>query len=84
MCIRDSTGIELKEGQRVRLQTPGGGGYGHALERSIDQVMADVNNGFVSPSAARDGYGVVIDANGNSDEQATASLRLQLKKDGKP
>jgi len=69
------TGIELKEGQRVRLQTPGGGGYGVALERSVADVQADLKNEFISTSVARKAYGVVIDSDGVIDANATAQLR---------
>jgi len=73
--ISKITGIELKEGQRVRLQTPGGGGYGRALDRPLEDVLADVKNEFISTSSARDAYGVVIGPNGTLDEPATAQLR---------
>ncbi len=69
------TGIELKKGQRVRLQTPGGGGYGKALERSATDVLTDVQNGFISTTAARESYGVVIGTNGKIDDSATSRLR---------
>lgn len=73
--ISKITGIELKQGQRVRLQSPGGGGYGKALERSTEAVLADVKNEFVSVDAAKDTYGVVIGANGDIDDAATRQLR---------
>jgi N-methylhydantoinase B/oxoprolinase/acetone carboxylase alpha subunit len=30
------------------------------LQRPVDEVVADVREGYVSPSAARDDYGVVL------------------------
>ena len=75
------TGIELQQGQRVRLQTPGGGGYGRALERSVEEVMTDVKNEFVSVTAARDAYGVVIESDGKINHRATEELRATRVRD---
>jgi N-methylhydantoinase B len=69
------TGIRLKRGQRVRLETPGGGGYGPAHERAPAAVAEDVRLGYVSREAARCDYGVVIDKGGGVDEAETARLR---------
>jgi N-methylhydantoinase B len=71
------TGITLTEGQRVRLQTPGGGGYGNALQRSVTAVQTDVRNEFISVESAHADYGVVVDKNGNVDTNATEKLRAQ-------
>ena len=71
------TGITLREGQRVRLQTPGGGGYGNALQRSVTAVQTDVRNEFISVESAHADYGVVVDKNGNVDTNATEKLRAQ-------
>jgi N-methylhydantoinase B/oxoprolinase/acetone carboxylase alpha subunit len=46
----------LDKGDRVRVQTPGGGGYGDPKLRR--DVAADVANGKVSPAAAREHYGL--------------------------
>ena len=50
-------GIKLKKGQAVRLETPGGGGYGAALDRSPAQVARDVSLGYLTADAATDQYG---------------------------
>ena len=42
------TGIPLKKGQRVRLETPGGGGYGDADRRSGDRSEYDLEQGYVT------------------------------------
>jgi N-methylhydantoinase B len=44
-------------GERVVIETPGGGGIGDPRERSRDRVEHDVRLGLVSPEAARDAYG---------------------------
>ena len=51
----------LKPGDRVRLELPGGGGYGDPKERERERVIADVRDGRVSIEAARADYGVTID-----------------------
>ena len=42
------TGIKLRKGQRVRLETPGGGGYGNAQERPEELIRNDLAQGYVS------------------------------------
>ena len=42
------TGIKLKKGQRVRLETPGGGGYGKLNERPKSLHENDVAQGYVT------------------------------------
>ena len=48
-------GIRLKKGERVRLQTPGGGGYGHASQRSPAARAQDIQQGFVTPVSGKEG-----------------------------
>ena len=50
-------GIQLQQGQAVQLETPGGGGYGPACDRTPDKVAQDVERGFVSPASADELYG---------------------------
>jgi N-methylhydantoinase B len=50
-------GIALKKGQRVRLETPGGGGYGPAASRDPAAVVQDVAQGLITPEAARESCG---------------------------
>ena len=50
-------GIPLKKGQRVRLETPGGGGYGQPPERPAAQVARDVSLGYIDAAAADEAYG---------------------------
>jgi N-methylhydantoinase B len=56
----------LEAGDRVRMSTGGGGGYGDPRERPVALVRRDVIRGYISRESARDDYGVVIDANGNA------------------
>ncbi|MCV6591936.1 MAG: hydantoinase B/oxoprolinase family protein [Silicimonas sp.] len=50
-------GIKLKRGQAVRLDTPGGGGYGPASERAPEAVARDVALGYLSAEMATETYG---------------------------
>ena len=68
-------GIDLARGQAVRLESPGGGGYGPALERDPAKVAEDVRLGYVSAKAARRDYAVALDDAGAVDEAATTALR---------
>ncbi|WP_332119408.1 hydantoinase B/oxoprolinase family protein [Azorhizobium caulinodans] len=54
------TDVKVRAGQRVRLETPGGGGYGDPKARKREDVERDVRQGLVSVEAARTLYGVEI------------------------
>ena len=72
--------LNLQPEAVISYRTPGGGGYGPALERDPDRVLADVINGKVSVSRARDAYGVIIDLERREvDREATARLRGQAR-----
>jgi N-methylhydantoinase B len=43
-------GIQLKKGERVRLETPGGGGWGPGTARDVTARQHDQDLGYVSPS----------------------------------
>lgn len=75
-------GIHLSRGQSVRLESPGGGGYGPALEREAEAVRADVLAGYVSREAAREDYGVVLTEALEIDAEATAELRAEAADGG--
>ena len=48
--ISKIVGVKLKRGQSVRIDTPGGGGYGNPNERSSIARAADVALGYVTES----------------------------------
>ncbi len=52
------TDISLRAGQRVRLETPGGGGWGDPAQRDRLAVLRDVRLGYISAEAALRDYGV--------------------------
>jgi N-methylhydantoinase B len=69
------TGVKLRQGQEIRLQSPGGGGWGDARTRAPDAVARDVARGLLSPETARRDYAVIVDAAGLVDRRATQALR---------
>ncbi|MCZ8185999.1 MAG: hydantoinase B/oxoprolinase family protein [Beijerinckiaceae bacterium] len=69
------TGVRIAPGQEIRLQSPGGGGWGPPMARDPDAVARDVRLGLLAAEAARDVYGVVLDAAGGVDAAATAGRR---------
>ncbi|MCC5983442.1 MAG: hydantoinase B/oxoprolinase family protein [Rhodobacteraceae bacterium] len=71
-----SDGNPLRKGDIVRIETGGGGGYGHPFDRDPARVLDDVLGGIVSPEAAARDYGVAI-ADGRVDTAATAALRAK-------
>jgi N-methylhydantoinase B len=50
-------GVKLARGDRVRLETPGGGGYGPADKRPSMAITKDIENGYVTRDAAVESYG---------------------------
>ena len=69
------TNLSIGQGHKVRLETPGGGGFGDPLTRHPERVARDVRLGYVTPASARNDYGVVVDEDGAIDAVATAGLR---------
>ena len=67
--------IPLAAGDRVRVRTPGGGGYGDPYAREPDAVAEDVRLDRYSADEARDLFGVAVDAAGIVDAKATEALR---------
>ena len=69
--------IPLNQGDRVRVKTPGGGGYGNPLLRDPIMVAEDVRLERYSIQEARSLYGVVL-KEGIPDLPATSALRLEM------
>jgi N-methylhydantoinase B len=49
--------LELNAGDSMRIETPGGGGYGEPSQRSLARLAADLKSGRVSRAAAARAYG---------------------------
>ncbi len=69
------TDIKVRSGQKVRLETPGGGGFGDPKERDPAQVARDVRLGYVSRQAALHEYKVVLRDDLSVDTVATVRTR---------
>lgn len=70
----------LNAGDRLMMETGGGGGYGDPLERAPERVLEDVIDGKVSSEAARRDYGVVVDeTKWWVDPAKTEELRAQRR-----
>ncbi len=73
-----SDGNIVKRGDVVRIETGGGGGWGHPFDREVERVLADVHGGFVSRECAAEHYGVMLAGDGiGLDAAATAKRRAQ-------
>jgi len=53
-------GIRLKPGDRVKVGTPGGGGYGNPEQRQVSEIKSDVANGYYTPQQIKDEFGVKL------------------------
>lgn len=49
--------VSIRKGDRVRLRTPGGGGFGDPRARPPELIAEDIREGYVSEEAARELYG---------------------------
>jgi N-methylhydantoinase B len=70
--------LHFKRGDVVRLMTPAGGGFGHAINRDPEAVVRDVRRGVVSAKAACTNYGVVLRDDGSVDADATQTARDKM------
>ena len=73
--VSKMVGIKIKKGQRLHLETPGGGGYGSPNERCPDAVVLDVARGYVSVEGAKRDYAVAVAADGTQDMDKTRELK---------
>ena len=58
------SGVTMRRGQRVRIESPGGGGYGLPSDRPVEAVSRDLAQGLVSAARARLDYGVELGPDG--------------------
>ncbi|HEY6864217.1 MAG TPA: hydantoin utilization protein B, partial [Burkholderiales bacterium] len=70
----------LAKGDVETVRTAGGGGFGAPWERDAERVRADVLEGYVTPEAARERYGVVLKGETlEIDAAATAKRRDAMR-----
>jgi len=75
---------EIEEGEKLRADDQGGGGYGNPLDREVERVLNDVAERYVSIEIARNVYGVVIEGKVANDSLAanivaTDKLRAEMR-----
>ncbi len=75
--VSKMAGIHITKGRHLRLETPGGGGYGPVAERPPSAVAEDVRLGYVSTEGAARDYGVALSPDGSVDEARTRDLRAR-------
>jgi N-methylhydantoinase B len=73
--IRSKGRQTVPGGDFIRLELPGGGGFGDPAERDPDQVASDVADGFITSETARCDYSVALAPDGTLDRTETARLR---------
>ncbi len=67
--------IPLAPGDRVRVKTPGGGGYGDPMQRDPALVAEDVRLERYTRAQAKALFGVALAPGGQVDEAATQAIR---------
>lgn len=71
--------VSLRAGERVRVETPGGGGWGLPYQRPIHKLEDDVRRGLVDLREAKNPYGVIFDpATREKDDVLTYRVRHYL------
>jgi N-methylhydantoinase B len=60
--------MDLKSGDVVHVNLPGGGGYGDPMKRDVEKVRWDVIDGYITVQDAEKQYGVVINYTGHADD----------------
>jgi N-methylhydantoinase B/oxoprolinase/acetone carboxylase alpha subunit len=71
--------LRLGPGESVVGISCGGGGYGPPIERDPARVRHDVEEGYVTRERAERLYGVVLDAGGAVDSEATCRRREKMR-----
>ena len=67
--------VIVKEGDTIRVSTPGGGGYENPFLRNSELVKHDVQRGYYTTQQVKENFGVVLNFKGEIDEKATQKLR---------
>ena len=67
--------VIVKEGDTIRVSTPGGGGYENPFLRNPELVKHDVQRGYYTTQQVKENFGVVLNFKGEIDEKATQKLR---------
>jgi N-methylhydantoinase B len=69
----------IPRGDRLRLELPGGGGFGNPYHREPERVLDDLKDGLISSDAATTSYGVVFHKDGSIHDEETLNVRKNQK-----
>jgi N-methylhydantoinase B len=72
--IRSKGRQTVSGGDFIRLELPGGGGFGDPAQRDPEQVASDVADGIITREAAERDYRVALTADGAVDRVGTKHL----------
>jgi N-methylhydantoinase B len=75
-----ATGVTLRPGDTFVTRCASGGGYGDPLDRLLERVLADMDEGRVDRTTAESVYGVVVTDKGGIDGEATERRRVSLRR----
>jgi N-methylhydantoinase B len=73
--------LDVRRGDVVVVAGGGGGGMGDPLLREPGLVAADVRSTYITAEHATAAYGVVLDADGEADLEATDARREQIRRE---
>ena len=82
--------IPVQAGDRIRILTGGGGGWGDPLKRDTEAVRLDVARRIVSRQSGEQNYGVVLEEVEDQtrvyevDEEATKERRAEIEASRRP
>ena len=65
-AVEKEKGLALKPGDRLCIETGGGGGYGSPYKRALEAIQRDLDAGYVTREAVAGDYGVTIGADGKA------------------
>ncbi len=68
----------IRPGDAFMVRSGGGGGFGAPWQRPVEDVMFDLHEGYISAASAERDYGVILDASGKADLNATQARRATL------
>ncbi len=71
--------VAAEPGDVIHIHSPGGAGRGSPLDRPTEEVLLDVERGYVSVEAAERDYGVVV-RDGMVDAPATEARRAAMRR----
>jgi N-methylhydantoinase B len=64
--VEKENAYALQPGDRVCVETGGGGGYGPPVERTLEAIQRDLDAGYVTAAAAARDYGITVGADGRA------------------